>query len=62
MLPIKTPGMRQTYKNLYFYIIRLPLIYILIFAGFIFEFLVTFPFWVLTSLDRHRSKRRGFKQ
>ena len=48
--------MRQIYKKLYFYLIRLPLIYILIFTGFVFEFLVTFPFRVLASLDRHRSK------
>lgn len=49
--------MRQACKKLYFYIIRLPLIYILIFTGFIFEFLVTFPFRVLASLDSHRHKK-----
>ena len=63
MLPIKKPAnLRRAYKTLYFYTIRLPLIYLLIPMGFIFEFLITFPFLVLASLDRNRCKKNNFKK
>ena len=51
---------RRIAERIHFYLIRLPLIYALIPIGFIFEFLVTFPFMVLTRLDRDRApKKRG---
>jgi hypothetical protein len=43
---------RRLRKTLHFYAIRLPLIYALIPAGFLFEFIITFPFRVLAGLDR----------
>jgi len=47
----------SAYKTLHFYFIKLPLIYILIPIGFLFEFLITLPFLILTSLDRYASKK-----
>lgn len=48
--------LRRMGRLLHFYAVRLPLIYTLIFVGFIFEFLVSFPWLILTSLDRDRRK------
>jgi len=53
------PGtIRRIAGRLHFHLIRLPLIYALIPIGFIFEFLVTFPFMVLTRLDRDRPPQK----
>jgi len=49
---------RRIAGRLHFYLIRLPLIYALIPIGFIFEFVVTFPFMVLTRLDRDRAPQK----
>jgi len=49
---------RRFGSRLHFYLIRLPLIYALIPIGFIFEFVVTFPFMVLTRLDRDRAPKK----
>lgn len=48
----------KIYKTLHFYCIKLPLIFIMIPIGFIFEYVITFPFIILTALDRNSSKRR----
>lgn len=42
---------RKTFKQLYFHVIKLPLIYVAISIGFIFEYLITFPYIVLCTLD-----------
>jgi len=49
-------------KTLHFYFIKLPLIYVAIPIGFIFEYLITFPFVILTSLDRRSSKKQQPKK
>jgi hypothetical protein len=52
-----TPGkkgkskMRDSFKIVKFYTIKLPLILIAISAGLIFEFLVTFPFFIFCTID-----------
>ncbi len=43
-------------KVLYFYLWKLPAIYVLLTAGFIFEFITTFPFVVMTYIDAYRRK------
>jgi len=48
----------KIYRILHFYCIKLPLIFIMIPIGFIFEYVITFPFIVLTALDRNPSKKR----
>lgn len=42
---------RKTFKQIYFHVIKLPLIYLAISIGFIFEYLITFPYIVLCTLD-----------
>ncbi len=39
------------YKKILFYTVKLPFIYIAIPIGFIFEYLVTFPYLILCTLD-----------
>jgi len=46
-----TSKIRKIYKQVVFYSIKLPLIYIAIPMGFVFEYLITFPYIVLCSLD-----------
>jgi len=46
-----TPKIRKIYKQFVFYTIKLPLIYIAIPVGFVFEYLITFPYIVLCTLD-----------
>ncbi len=50
--------LRRTARPLYFYTVRLPLIYSLIWIGFLIEFGISFPWIILTSLDRDRRKIR----
>ncbi len=45
-------------KNLHFYAIKLPFYYFLMVTGFIFEFLTTFPFAIMVSIDAYRRKNR----
>ncbi len=45
-------------KILYFYLVKLPVVYILVTIGFVFEFLTTFPFVVMVSIDTYRRKNR----
>jgi len=39
------------YEKVIFYVLKLPLIYILIISGFIFEFIIGLPFLVLCAID-----------
>ena len=39
-------------KASHFYVIKLPYIYMLMMAGFIFDFLVSFPFLLMYSTER----------
>ncbi|HMA67122.1 MAG TPA: hypothetical protein VKO20_04825 [Desulfosalsimonadaceae bacterium] len=48
--------LRRMGRPLYFYAVRLPLIYSLIGIGFLIEFGISFPWIILTSLDRDRRK------
>ena len=45
-------------KILNFYMLKLPFVYIMIPIGFVFEFLTTFPFAVMVSIDGFRRKNR----
>lgn len=49
---------QNLFKILYFYLVKLPFVYILVTIGFVFEFLITFPFVVLVSIDTYRQKNR----
>lgn len=46
------------FKKLYFYLVKLPFVYILVTIGFVFEFVATFPFVVMVSIDTYRRKNR----
>ncbi len=48
-------------KNLHFYLVRLPFIYLAIPIGFIFEFLITFPYVVMCEIDRKCRQKRNRK-
>ena len=43
---------KKIYKQIIFHTVKLPLIYISIPVGFVFEYLITFPYIVLCTLDR----------
>ena len=45
------------YKKFTFYVLKLPLIYILIISGFIFEFIIGLPFLVLCAIDNIFDKK-----
>jgi hypothetical protein len=45
------PGVKTWWKHLVFYSIKLPLIFITIPVGFLFDFLVTFPYSILCIID-----------
>ena|GEM_PF-2956586 len=49
---------RKIYRTLHFYVIKLPFIYITVPIGFLFEYLVTFPYIIMVSIDTHRQNRR----
>jgi hypothetical protein len=49
---------KNHWKHFVFYTVKLPLIFITIPIGFIFDFLVTFPSIILCSLDA-RTKRKA---
>ena len=53
---------KKTFKQIYFCVIKLPLIYIAISIGFIFEYLITFPYIVLCALDRVSQKDIALKK
>ena len=55
-------GLYKIYKILHFYCIKLPFIFIMIPVGFIFEYLITFPFLILTTLDRNATKKTRDKK
>ncbi len=45
------------FKRLRFYTIKLPFVYLMIPLGFLFEFLVTFPFIVMVAIDARRKRK-----
>ena len=49
---------RNTGKQLRFYFIKIPFVYLMVAIGFIFEFLITFPLDILVLIDAHRRKNR----
>lgn len=50
---------RKRASNIYFIVIKLPLILFAIVAGFIFEFIVELPFMALILLDYRSQAKRG---
>jgi len=50
--------MKAIIKKAHFYLIKLPLIYIAIPTGLIFEFLITVPYIVLCTLDGISRQRK----
>ena len=48
----------KTLRKIKFYTVNLPLILITIPIGFIFEFIITFPFIVFCALDRMENKEK----
>ena len=52
---MKNPPKRtRLLKTLKFYLLKLPFVYAAIPLGFIFEFIITFPYIVMTGLDKRR--------
>jgi len=46
------------WNKIIFYVLKLPSIYILIISGFIFEFIIGFPFLVLCVIDNIFDKKQ----
>ena len=51
------PMIRTQWKRFVFYTLKLPLIFITIPVGFIFDFLVTFPSIILCNIDARLKTR-----
>lgn len=51
-------GIRQLGKAIRFYAVKLPFIYLMIGLGFVFEFLLTYPFMILVAIDQRRQAGR----
>jgi len=49
--------MEPFYKKILFYTVKLPFIYLAIPIGFIFEYLITFPYIILCTIDGHFQKK-----
>lgn len=47
----------RVYKTLKFYLIKLPFVYIAAPLGLLFDFIITFPYIVMTELDVRRWKK-----
>lgn len=45
-------------KKIIFYVLKLPSIYILIISGFIFEFIIGLPFFVLCAIENIIDKKQ----
>gem|GEM_PF-2823798 len=50
----KLDGLAKTLK---FYLVKIPFTYIAVTIGFLFEFIITFPYIVMTEIDGRRRKR-----
>jgi hypothetical protein len=46
------PAIKKKYHAIVFTTIKLPLIYLTLAIGFIFQFLITFPYMLICILDR----------
>ena len=53
-------GIRQFGKAIRFYAVKLPFIYLMIGLGFVFEFLLTYPFMILVTIDERRQAGRKY--
>jgi hypothetical protein len=51
-------SIKTLYKQFLFYTVKLPFIYIAIPTGFVFEYLITFPYMVLCVIDSLCQKKR----
>lgn len=56
MQPTPNTVFIRVYKILKFYVIKLPFVYIAAPLGFLFDFIITFPYIVMTELDGRRKK------
>jgi len=52
---------KKTLKKIKFYTVNLPLIFFMIPVGFIFEFIVTFPFIIFCTLDSMGNRKKTNK-
>lgn len=54
---------RNRWKALYdrgiFYAFKLPFVYIAVPMGFLFEYIITFPYIVMTGIDAHGKKKKS---
>ena len=57
MQPPATTAFMRIYKTLKFYLIKLPFVYIAAPLGLLFDFIITFPYIVMTELDGRRGKK-----
>ncbi|NOY68551.1 MAG: hypothetical protein GXP53_03535 [Deltaproteobacteria bacterium] len=46
----------RTYRICKFYLIKLPFVYIAAPLGFLFDFIITFPYIIMTEIDGRRKK------
>ena len=51
-------GIRELGKAIRFYAVKLPFIYLMIGLGFVFEFLLTYPYMILVAIDTYRQARK----
>jgi hypothetical protein len=57
LLSVTPSFMKPLYKKIHFYMVKLPFIYLAIPIGFIFEYLITFPYLILCAIDSFSQKK-----
>jgi len=55
------PVIKKTYAQFIFFSLKLPLIYITLAIGFVFEYLVSFPYIILCTMDSISIKKKNRK-
>lgn len=57
MQPTPNTAFVRIYRTFKFYLIKLPFVYIAAPLGFLFDFIITFPYIVMTEIDGRRGKK-----
>jgi len=52
------PAIKKNYHAMVFYAIKLPLIYLTLAIGFIFQFFITFPYMLICILDGMSTEKK----
>ncbi|RJP94950.1 MAG: hypothetical protein C4518_02195 [Desulfobacteraceae bacterium] len=56
------PVIKKTYAQFIFFFLKLPLIYITLAVGFVFEYLVSFPYIILCTMDSISIRKKNRKR